>query len=142
MKVYADTSFLISLYSPDANSVAAAGVMQSSKGECYITELSELEMMNALQLRVFRAELTAAQTAAAWADFETDTRHGIFRLRPLSDAIFERARQLCRRTTARLGIRTSDLLHVASALDLGVEWLYSFDQRQRKLAHAVHLKLN
>jgi hypothetical protein len=33
-------------------------------------------------------------------------------------------------------------LHVAAALELGVDFLYSFDQQQRKLAQAVRLKLN
>jgi hypothetical protein len=31
---------------------------------------------------------------------------------------------------------------VATALELGVDCLYSFDERQRKLAWAVRLKLN
>ena len=40
------------------------------------------------------------------------------------------------------GTRTSDLLHVAAALELGVDCLYTFDKQQRKLAQAVRLKLN
>ena len=47
-----------------------------------------------------------------------------------------------RQTTARLGTRTADLLHVAAALELGAECLYSFDQQQRKLARAVGLKVS
>ena len=56
--------------------------------------------------------------------------------------MFERARQLSQETTAKLGTRTADLLHVAAALELGADFLYSFDQQQRKLAQAVRLKLN
>lgn len=142
MKVYADTSFLMSVYSPDANSSAAIASMQSVGGDCFITVLGELEIANALQLRVFRKELSPAQALSCQKNFETDVRDGVFHLRPLSDQIFERARQLSRETTARLGTRTADLLHVASALELGADWLYTFDQQQRKLARAVHLKLN
>jgi hypothetical protein len=40
------------------------------------------------------------------------------------------------------GTRTADLLHVAAALELGVDWLYSFDLQQRKLAQTLRLKLN
>jgi predicted nucleic acid-binding protein len=69
-------------------------------------------------------------------------RDGALQLRALSDAIFERASQLSRQTTAKLGTRTADLLHVAAALELGAEYFYSFDQQQRKLARAVRLKLN
>ena len=132
----------MSLYSPDANSSAAIASMQAASGDCFITVLGELEIANAMQLRVFRKELSAGQALSCWNNFESDIRDGVFYLRPLSDQIFERARQLSRQTTARLGTRTADLLHVASALELDADSLYTFDQQQRKLAHAVHLKLN
>ncbi len=37
---------------------------------------------------------------------------------------------------------TADILHVAAALGLGVDYLYSFDEHQRKLAQTVRLKIN
>jgi len=45
-------------------------------------------------------------------------------------------------TTARLGTRASDLLHVPAAIELGAESFYSFDKQQRKLAQTVKLKVN
>jgi predicted nucleic acid-binding protein len=142
LKIYADPSFLVSLYSPDANSAAATRTMQASRRECFVTTLGELEVVNAFALRVFRKEVTLAQSEASLADFEQDLRGGVFQLRGLSDSIFERARQMSRQTTAKLGTRTADLLHVAAALELGVDCLYSFDQMQRKLAQSLRLKLN
>lgn len=50
--------------------------------------------------------------------------------------------QLSRQITARLGTRTADLLHVAAAIELKADYLYSFDQQQRKLAQVVRLKTN
>ena len=142
MKVYADTSFLVSLYSPDNNSVAAARTMKSSKGDRFVSVLGELEVINAVGLRVFRKEVSASQAQVALLDFEKDLRAGVFQLRPILEAVFERARQLSRQTTPKLGTRTADLLHVAAALELSADYLYTFDQRQRKLAQAVRLKLN
>lgn len=142
MKIYADTSFLISLYTPDANSAAAAGTMRSSRGDRYITVLGELEVINAMGLRVFRKELTAQQAQSSLKDFESDLQSGLFQVLPLTDQAFEQARQLSRQTTARLGTRTADVLHVAAALELGVDFLYTFDKQQRKLAQVVNLKLN
>lgn len=142
MKAYADTSFLISLYSPDSNTAAAAGTMASSAGDHYITVFGELEVVNVLELRVFRKEVSASQAQASFKDFERDLHHGVFQLCPLSDQVFVRARRLAQQTTARLGTRTADLLHVAAALELGVDCLYSFDKQQRNLAQAVQLKVN
>jgi len=142
LKIYADSSFLVSLYSADANWAAAARTMEDSRGECLITTLGELEVVNAFGLRVFRKEVSAAQAHSSLVDFAKDLRDGILRIWGVTDPILERARQLSQQTTAKMGTRTADLLHVAAALELGADFLYSFDQQQRKLAHAVRLKLN
>jgi predicted nucleic acid-binding protein len=142
LKIYVDASFLVSLYSPDANSSAAARTMQASSGDRFITHLGELEVINALGLRVFREEVTQTQAQSSLSDFEKDLLTGIFQLRDLTEPMFERARQLSRQTTAKFGTRTVDLLHIAAAVELNVDHLYSFDQHQRKLAQTLGLKLN
>jgi len=142
LKIYADSSFLVSLYSADSNWAAASSTMEASSGECFVTTLGELEVVNVFGLRVFRKEVSAAQADASVIDFEKDLRDGTLQLRGLSDSIFERARQLSRQTTAKLGIRTADLLHVAAALELGADYLYTFDRQQRKLAQSLRLKVN
>jgi predicted nucleic acid-binding protein len=142
LKIYADSSFLVSLYSADTNWATATRTMQASAGEYFVTTLGELEVVNAFGLRVFRKEVSAAQAQESITDFEKDLRDGILQLRRLEEPFFERARRLSLQTTAELGTRTADLLHVAAALELGADYLYSFDQQQRKLAQAVRLKLN
>lgn len=142
MKIYADSSFLVSLYSADSNWADAARTMEISSGECFVSTLAELEVVNAFGLRVYRKEVSVAHARESVIDFERDLREGSLQLRELSDAIFERARQLSQKTTAKLGTRTADLLHVAAALELGSDYLYSFDRQQRKLAQTVRLKLN
>ncbi len=142
MKIYADPSFLVSLYIPDANSAAALRTMQASSGDRLVSVLCELEVVNAFGLRVFRKQATPAEANSALSNFERDLREGPFLLRGLPERIFEQARQLSQQATAKLGTRTADLLHVAAALELGADFLYSFDQQQRKFAHAVRLKLN
>ena len=71
-----------------------------------------------------------------------DLQEGVFQLRGLTDSFLDRATELSRQTTAKLGTRTADLLHVAAALELSADYLYTFDQHQRKLAQTLHLKLN
>lgn len=142
MNVYVDTSFLVSLYTADANSAVAVQAMHTAPGRLFFTTFAELEVVNAMGLRVFRKEVSPAQAQASLNDFEQDLHAGIFQLKALPDSVFGRARQLSRQTTPRLGTRTADLLHVAAALELGSEWFYSFDGQQRKLAQAVKLKVN
>jgi hypothetical protein len=116
--------------------------MESSTGDRFVTNLGELELVNALELRIFRKEVSPAQVQSSLNDFEKHLSDGVFQLRGLRDSFFARARELSQKTTAKIGTRTGDLLHVAAALELGVDYLYSFDKQQRKLAHAVRLRLN
>jgi predicted nucleic acid-binding protein len=51
-------------------------------------------------------------------------------------ALPESAFELC----ARLGVRSLDTLHVASALELRAEGFWTFDERQKRLARAVGVK--
>jgi predicted nucleic acid-binding protein len=139
--VYADPSFIVSLYSLDANSAAAVRTMQAP-GDRFLTTFGELEVVNAMGLRVFRKEVSPAQAQSSLLEFEEDLRDRVFQLRGLTDSILERAHQLSRQTTTKLGTRTADLLHVAAALELGVDCLYTFDLHQRKLAQTLRLKLN
>jgi predicted nucleic acid-binding protein len=141
LNIYLDTSFLVTLYSTDANSAAAVQVMHTA-GALFLTTFAELEVVNALGLRVFRKEVAPAQAQSSLNDFEQDLRAGIFQLKPLPDNVFGRTRQLSRPTTPRHGTRTADLLHVAAALEPGSDRFYSFDRQQRKLAQAVKLKVN
>jgi predicted nucleic acid-binding protein len=100
---YADTSFLVSLYSTDANSAAAEQMMHTAAGALFLTTFAELEVVNALGLRVYRTEVSPAQAQSSLHDFEQDLRAGIFQLKPLPDNVFNRARQMSRQTTPRLG---------------------------------------
>jgi hypothetical protein len=78
---YADTSFLASLYIPDANSAAAARQMQRLSLPVLITPLGELELVNALQLRLFRKEVRPSEARAASAAFRPDLYNGVFAMR-------------------------------------------------------------
>jgi len=139
VNAYADTSFLVSLYIQDVNSVPAAHLMSQAKLPVLMTSLGELELANALQLRRFRRELEAREIKAASAIFRKDLESGIFLLKTLSPAVFEAAKQLARRRTPSLGTRTLDILHVASALVFHTETFYTFDHNQRMLAKAEGL---
>jgi len=62
---YADTSFVASLYIPDANSAEAARRMRRLSLPVLITPLGELELINAVQLRLFRKEVRPGDARAA-----------------------------------------------------------------------------
>jgi predicted nucleic acid-binding protein len=139
LSAYADTSFLVSLYTPDANSAQAASRMQEMQSPTIVTQFGELELINAIHLRLFRHELPAAKIRAAYAAFRDDVAGGILSVVPTTDAMYAEARRISRRWTKTLGTRTLDVIHVASALVLRADPFHTFDDRQRRLARAVKL---
>jgi len=140
--IYLDASVLVSLYCPDANSGAAARLLKGTRGGWAISALAELETVNAIGLRVFRKQMSAEQTTISTRSFEEDLRSALYTSIPLPDAAFHRARDLSRRISPHTGTRTIDILHIAAALEIGADALYSFDLRQRDAAQAIGLKLN
>jgi predicted nucleic acid-binding protein len=139
LTVYADTSFLASLYVLDANSVLAAAQIKRAKFPLLITPLGELELLNAISLRLFRKELPASKVKAAHALAWKDLQDGVLLIKALPATAFERAKQIARKHTPRLGTRTLDVLHVASALLLQADTFCTFDSRQARLAAAEGL---
>ncbi len=140
MTAYLETSFLVSLYSVDVNSTAAVAAMRSVVAPFPLTSFCELEVTNALQLRVFRREITPSEARLSLAGLARDLASGVFHSVPTPASVYEEALRLARRHTAVIGTRSLDLLHVAAALTLGVSALYTFDRRQAQLAHAAGLK--
>jgi predicted nucleic acid-binding protein len=141
LSAYADTSFLVSLYVLDTNSALAAARMKQAKLPLLLTSLGELELVNAIGLRVFRKEIRSSAAKASLALFKEDLQGGVLLVKLLPASAFERAKQIAGKRTPRLGTRSLDVLHVASALVLQAESFCTFDARQAKLATAEGLRL-
>jgi predicted nucleic acid-binding protein len=140
--IYLDSSFVFSVQVRDANTVAAVALLQSERETLALTRLCEVEFVNALSLRLFRKEISESQAQASVADLEKNLSRGIYQLLPFPDSAFARAKALALTLTPTIGVRAVDLLHVAAALELGVDALYTFDQKQHRTAKAAGLAVN
>jgi predicted nucleic acid-binding protein len=140
MRLYADTSLLVSYYVTDANSAQAQSLIHATPGPLVFTGLHRLALRNALQLGVFRRLITVAQARAAWQDVQRDLRAE--RLVPVAVnwvPILRSTFQMAASHSAGIGCRSLDVLHVATANKLGASERLSFDSRQRTLGQAVGL---
>jgi len=142
MVAYADTSFLVSLYSRDANSGEAQELAGRLSAPLAFTPFLRHEARNALRLAVFRKEITTGECLSVLAAIEADTKGGSLVETPVSWAeVYSEAEALSAAHTAKLGIRASDVLHVAAAIALGVREFYTFDARQKALAVRAGMKV-
>jgi hypothetical protein len=94
-----------------------------------IWEIQETELINALRLKVFWQEITAAQADAQIDHFAARRRCGLIVFPALVwSALTESLRQLCAETS-RLGCRTLDSLPVACGPPLKADTFVTFDTR-------------
>ena len=142
MVVYADTSFLFSLYAQDANTPEAGRISAAFRMSLAFTPCQRHELRNALRLAVFRRDMTAQQCRTLLGTIEADMQTGALAETALTWAdVYAQAETLSAGHTEQLGTRGSDVLHVAAAVALGVKEFYTFDTRQKALAGKAGLKV-
>ena len=127
---YLDTGCLVKLYYPEPDSPQVIALVQSQP--LFFTPLHELEMTNALQLKVFSRSATAAQATAARALVSTDGQW---------KEAFAEAVKLAEQHSGTIGCRSLDVLHCATAKVLAAKEFISTDGRQKQLATAMGLNL-
>jgi predicted nucleic acid-binding protein len=137
--IYADTSFFVSLYLPDRHTSEVERRLRS-RPSLWMTPLHVTECTHAIEQHVFRKAITRGEADRALRRFHEYRARDLWRETALPDRAFEVCAELAHRHAARLGIRTLDTLHVASALELKARHFWTFDERQAKLAVAAGLK--
>jgi predicted nucleic acid-binding protein len=139
LSVYADSSFIVSLYVTDIHSPDARRRIQDAP-PLILTPFHRAEWAHVLGQHQFRGTLTSEDAKSIDALFTSDMTAGVFREDVVPEKAFELCAVLARKHGAQLAMRTLDSLHVACALELNVEQFWTYDERQRKLGKAQGLK--
>lgn len=117
---YLDTGCLVKLYYPEPESLAVA-TRVSGKTICY-SPLHELEVTNALHLKVFQGSATLGQLQHVMELIASDLAAGLLRRPPLLwEDVYRDSAALSRQHTASIGCRSLDVLHCAAAKTLDAD---------------------
>jgi predicted nucleic acid-binding protein len=140
--IYADPSALLKLYLNEPESRVMAMWRGKIRAPLWVTHHGRLELINGIGLAAHRGMVTEAVYDAALAALDHDFAQGLYMQADLLwRATLKRASEISREFTRAIGCRSLDVLHVASALELGLRSFVTFDARQKQLARAVKLKL-
>jgi predicted nucleic acid-binding protein len=140
-RTYVDPSALLQLYLHEPESAAMIAWRTRIRGALPLTRHGRLEIATGIALGAFRKANTTEAMADAVLSFEEDLAQGRYtEVDVLWRATLRRAADLSRTYTPKLGCRSLDVLHVATALELGLRDFVTFDVRQRHVARAVGLK--
>lgn len=142
MSVYYDTGALIKLYVEEDFSDPVTVYVSALKKPIALHAFHEVELENALRLKVFRKELTKQECHRVLRRIADDVSAGILARQGVNwaDAMREAVR-LSSDVTERTGCRTLDVLHVALALHWRCAVFVSLDDRQIKAAKLAGLKV-
>jgi predicted nucleic acid-binding protein len=139
-RIYADPSALLRLYLHEPESAVMSRWRARARGALPITSHGRLEIVNGICLAAFRKTISEEAASDALASFDEDCDDGRYiDVDAPWRATLRRAAEISRVHTPRLGARSLDVLHVASALELGLPRFVTFDRRQQQLARAAGL---
>jgi len=102
----------------------------------WMTPLHVAEVTHAIEQHVFWKKLTQENAVRLHETFKQHRETGFWKQVALPESVYFLCVELARRHCGRLGMRTLDTLHIASALELGCTEFWTLDDRQAALAKA------
>ncbi len=139
--IYLDTSALIKLYIRESGSEEVQNWVVSQDDPLPVWDLQEMELTNALNLKVFWGDFSRADAERQIDLFRERRRRGLY-FYPDFDRLdwVEQYFEICGHTR-EIGTRTLDIQHVACALLIKPAAFISYDERQRNLAAKLGLNV-
>lgn len=146
MKAYPDTSFLCAFYRKQHNTETAIEARSALAEPLSVTRLLLWEFRQGARFQAFRFRqdrskgFALTEATRMIADLEEDLRNESVTMVDCDmQAVLIRAEIISRTRTSSGGHRSFDLLHVATAIELGAVEFWSFDGNQNGLARAEGL---
>lgn len=138
--IYADTSFLFSLYALDANTSAALAIYNGdARRPLIFTPWQRFELKNTLRLAVHRfkraGQAVPFSIGNVFKQIDDDIKTGVLRHKePDWRDTFRMAEELSSTLTEKTGAGGVDAWHVAAAALLRSDSFWTFDEEQSKMA--------
>jgi predicted nucleic acid-binding protein len=131
---YLDTSAFLKLYIREAGSTSVQNYLTQQEDPLPLSEILEMEFTNALRLKVFWGDISQEQASEQLALFEKRKKRGFYYYPVVHRSELMATFRELSESTAKLGCRTLDVLHVAYARIYGAENFVTFDAKQKKMA--------
>ena len=113
-ETYLDPSALTRLYLHQPGSAEMVKWRRRHSGPLTVTHHGRVEVVNAISLACFRQEISAEEAEKAWTYLDEDFANGLLvQADILWRAALQRANELSRAHSPKLGSRSLDVLHVA-----------------------------
>jgi predicted nucleic acid-binding protein len=137
--IVCDTSAVAKFYVPEKESLSLRQVMEREDGVC-LSELTRLELMAVFHRRLRERTWSQRDFMAAIRQFQSDDVAGFWTWLPLTPEILRAAADAFATLPNDIFLRSSDCIHIVTALHHGFDELLTYDVHQLKAATAMGLR--
>jgi len=137
--IFCDTSAAVKIYLAEGESRAVQRLFQADDKIC-LSELARVEIMGVFHRLLREGNWTQGDFLAAIRQFSNDDISGFWTWLPLDKTIIEASARIYATLPATLILRSSDCLHLVTALHHKFSEIYTYDSHQSAAAEALGLK--
>ena len=137
--IFCDTSTVAKLYVPERESHAVRQLLETAEEVC-ISALVRVELLAVFHRRLRERKWHRTDFTAALRQFSSDEIGAFWTWLPLDRTIIEAAAKIYPILPETVFLRSSDCLHLATALHHNFSEIYTHDAHQMKVAIALGLK--
>ena len=141
--IYWDTSALLKLYAPEADSSDYRRLLLSRTEAVAISTLHLTELYYALSAKEKRGEIVANATSMLFQSFKSHIRAHRYQVINVDQNVASRSRQIldkCVSATPAIPLRSLDGLHLGCMNASGIQLLVTADARMQQAAHAMSIR--
>lgn len=142
--MYWDSSALVKLYAPEADSGAYEQIADASVRRIRTSAIALVEMYSALTGKERRGELRPGQAEHLFETFLSDVTAGELLIVDCNHAAAAEARRAvraCSRFSPPVAIRSLDAIHLGSAIAVRATAIVTVDKRLRQAAKVVGFRV-
>lgn len=137
--MFCDTSTLAKYYSAEQHAPAVRAALDGA-AEVFCSELARVELLSVFHRRLREGVWTPAAFQAAVRQFQRHEVSGFWTWLPLEAKVIESAAHVFLTLPACVYLRSSDCLHLVSALHFNYSEIHTHDKHQSAAAAALGLR--
>ena len=134
--IFCDTSTLAKLYVPEPESLAVRQRLET-EDSVQLSELARTELMAAFHRRLREGKWSRQDFSAVVSQFSADDIGGFWDWLPLESAITQAAASVYSSLSETIFLRSSDCLHLVTALHHNHRDIFTHDRNQASAALAL-----
>lgn len=136
--IFCDTSTAAKLYVPEPETAAVRQCLEA-EDIVYLSELARCELMAVFHRRLREGKWSQAEFTAAVRQFSADDIAGFWSWLPLDEEITQAAAKIYTTLPPSVFLRSSDCLHLVTAMRHNLREIHTHDRRQMLAAGALGL---